>query len=334
MSASLSLYREFRTEPASITWFVLPEAYLIGTSMAILSRLPSPAVMSRRSLSLYQHKYPGVRWLERAFHRRMSLVLANSLAVARQLRDDEGVSPACLRVVYNGIDLDRFDSMAPPSETRSALGVRADAFVMIVVANLIPYKGHADLLQALHLARHRLPVGWRLLCAGSGVEYEEKLRAIADELGLGKHVLWLGSRHDVPNLLAASDLGLLPSHEEGFSNALLEGMAAGLPMIATDVGGNPEAVSHGQTGYIVPPHSPIPLADAIVDLADDIAKRRRFGMQGRARILKYFSLANCVDKYDRLFSALAGSESLPAPEDLGLPEIADAGVAKATGPVQ
>jgi glycosyltransferase involved in cell wall biosynthesis len=194
---------------------------------------------------------------------------------------------------------------------------------MIVVANLIPYKGHADLLDALQLARHRLPVGWRLLCAGSGAEHAESLSRMANGLGLGRQVLWLGSRSDVPDLLTASDLGLLPSHQEGFSNALLEGMAAGLPMIATNVGGNPEAICHGRTGYIVAPHSPTQLAEAIVDLAVDVGKRRRFGKRGRARVLQRFSLATCVANYDRLFSALVGRESLPTSGDLGLPELAD-----------
>lgn len=95
----------------------------------------------------------------------------------------------------------------------------------------------------------------------------------------------------------------------------------GLPMIATDVGGNAEAICHNRTGYIVASRSPDQLADAITDLANDAAKRRRFGESGRERVANRFSLAACVASYDRLFSALARAETLPLPADLGLPDI-------------
>ena len=320
-SASANLYRELRANQAEITWFLLPEAYLIGATVGVVSRISGAMVMSRRSLNLYQIKYPGSRWLERKFHRRMSLVLANSLAVARELRDVESVPADRLRVIYNGIDCSSIDRAASREATRAALDISTDALVMIVVANLIPYKGHADLLQALSMAADRLPRDWVLLCAGSGDEYRRELERLGSELGLDSRIRWLGKRHDVPDLLRAADLALLPSHEEGFSNALLEAMAAGLPVIATDVGGNREAVCDGLTGIIVPPRAPARLADAITSLAGDRSTRVALGDRGRELVQERFSLSACVASYDRLFSALAEQQSLPSPGDLGLPEI-------------
>jgi glycosyltransferase involved in cell wall biosynthesis len=119
-----------------------------------------------------------------------------------------------------------------------------------------------------------------------------------------KNISFLGSRSDVPSLLAASDLALLCSHQEGFANAILEGMAAGLPMIVTDVGGNAEAVVDGETGLVVPAHSPDQLADAIVRLARDPAKRKAFGAAAHRRVSEHFGMERCVAAHDELYRQL------------------------------
>lgn len=330
LELAAGLGREFRRVPADLTWFVLPEAYLLGVIVAIVARLREPLVMSRRSLNNYQHKYPGSRWLERRFHKRLSLVLANSEAVARQLHDEEGVSASLLRIVHNGVDPGRFACPAPRARMRESLGISPDGLAMVVVANLIPYKGHADLLRALHLARHRLTPDWRLLCVGKMTAYGETLKRLASDLGIAGHVSWLGIRHDIPDLLGACDIGLLASHEEGFSNAILEGMASGLAMIVTDVGGNAEAVIHQASGLVVPAHSPAALSDAIAELAMDENKRRKFGARGRERIVHDFSLAACVDRYDKLFAAVADGTALPSRADLARCRSFDSGEAEST----
>jgi len=180
--------------------------------------------------------------------------------------------------------------------------------VMSIVANLIPYKGHADLVDALALAAPDLPSGWRLLCLGRNDGIGDCLRQRAAMAGIGDNILWLGSRRDVPQILAASDIGLLVSHQEGFSNAVLEGMAAGLPMVVTDVGGNAEAVADGDTGYVVPARDPQALAAAIRRVARD-PQRRLMGERGRERIHQHFSLDACVDAYERLYEEAMAKRS-------------------------
>jgi glycosyltransferase involved in cell wall biosynthesis len=156
--------------------------------------------------------------------------------------------------------------------------------------------------------------------------YAGELACLADNNGIGAKLLWLGVRDDIPDLLGAADLGLLSSHQEGFSNALLELMAAGLPVVATDVGGNREAVIDGETGILVPPRSPNALAQAIVDLANDAEARTRFGAAGRRRVSQEFSLDSCVEHYDQLFSAVSCGCSPAARDDLSLRPAADESV--------
>ena len=178
--------------------------------------------------------------------------------------------------------------MAPYSDAcraaRAALDVADDALVLITVANLIAYKGHADLLAALAETSDSLPVGWRLLCVGRDDGHGAELSKIATSLGLRDNVRWLGERNDVPSLLACADIGILCSHQEGFANSVLEGMAASLPMVVTDVGGNREAIEDGVSGMVVPAHDPQALGTAISALAQNSARRAAMGAAGRLRV--------------------------------------------------
>lgn len=287
-----------------IVHFFLPAAYLIGAPLAFITAIPI-RVMSRRSLNIYQDKKPVWRAFERMLHRSMNAVLANSRAVARELRDLEGVSPERLGLIYNGIDVSRFDKKESDCDrTRLALGVSRSAIVLAIVANLIPYKGHADLLDALGILKAKLSTNWRLLIIGRDDGVLGALAAQAAALGIQDHILFLGPRVDIPELLLAADIGLLCSHEEGFSNAILEGMAAGLPMVVTNVGGNAEAVIDGETGLVVPPCNPTRLAQAIMVLVQDPVLRTRYGAMGRERVIRKFSNEQCIESYESLYQTL------------------------------
>jgi glycosyltransferase involved in cell wall biosynthesis len=301
------LAHHIRRSPGTITHFFLPMAYLVGMGTALAVGRPGPLVMSRRSLNLYQKNYPIIAAVERRLHRRADMVLANSAAVATQLRDEEGARADRLRLIYNGIDIEPFadERGARRTAMRAALGLADDVFVMAKVANLIPYKGHIGLLDALALVGDRLPESWRLLMIGRDQGTQGHLEAHAAALGVAAHICWLGERLDVPDLLLASDLGLLVSHEEGFSNVVLEGMAAGLSMVVTDVGGNAEAVVDGETGLVVPPNAPAALADAIATLAANPVLARKYGAAGRDRVKRCFSLDACIDSYERMYAALS-----------------------------
>ena len=284
--------------------FFLPHAYLIGGMIACLCGR-RPRLMSRRSLNFYQSKYPGVRWLERWLHQRMDVVVGNSEAVVRQLAD-EGVSADRLTLIPNGVNLETFEVAQGSREDKRTreLGIADGTLVMICVANLIAYKGHRDLLDALAIAAPSLTAPWRLLIVGRDDGIGATLLHQAETLGIDAQIDWLGSRDDVPQLLQACDFAILPSHEEGFSNSVLEAMAAGLPLLVTDVGGNPEAVVNGETGIVVPARDPQALADGIRELAADGAKRQRMGEAGLRRIRERFSLQHTVECYRQLYEGV------------------------------
>lgn len=297
-----------------IIHFYLPLAYMLGAPIAILYRIPIK-VMSRRSLNLYQRKHLAVREIEHWLHKHMTALLANSRRVADELIQQEGCAPENVGLIYNGTDL---STLATAKRPYSTLDVPASELTLLVVANLIPYKGHADLLSALGQVALEMPQPWQLICVGRDQGHGLQLRDQVTKLGLEKNIHFLGERNDIPQLLKAANIGILSSHEEGFSNAVIEGMAAALPMIVTDVGGNAEAVQNGITGLVVPPHNPTALGHAVLQLASDPDLRARMGAKARERAEQQFSLQSCVLKYDRLYRGLLNGQKLAQINGVGL----------------
>lgn len=291
------IYTMWLRRPAVVHFF-LPAAYVVGGIASFFAKVPA-RIMSRRSLHNYQTAHPYVARIERYLHPGMTLVCGNSRAVVEELAT-EGISTKRLRLIYNGIDLAPYDTPFDRSAVRTQFGIPDGALVFVLVANLIPYKGHADLIKALASIKNALPKPWLVLCIGRDDGIGTDLQQKADSFGVGSNIRFLGSRSDVPLFLRLADVGVLCSHEEGFSNAVLEGMAAGLPMVVTDVGGNAEAVLDGVTGYVVPAHNPECLADALlkVALADD---RALMGDRGRERVAENFSMNSCIDAYEALY---------------------------------
>ena len=172
-------------------------------------------------------------------------------------------------MIYNGIHVPR--DLPDRTDARRALGLDDRTLVGIVIANLIPYKGHRDLIRGLSHIPRSFSGPWSVLCAGQDHGLKPELEALAAAQGVSAHVQFLGPRSDVSRLVAAADFGLLtPYGNEGFSNVILEGMAGGLAMIVTDVGGNAEAVVNGETGFVVPPRNPEAISEAVLRLAGDL----------------------------------------------------------------
>ncbi|NWB85479.1 glycosyltransferase [Pseudomonas gingeri] len=281
-----------------VVHFFLPAAYIVG-GVVLLFCPRARQMMSRRSLNLYQAKHRLYRRLEHWLHPRMDRVCGNSVAVIEDLLS-EGVTKDQARLIYNGVDLERFAQPRDRATVRNDLSIPDDALVFIMIANLIPYKGHADLIRAFAKIQDLIPQPWVCLCVGRDDGIGNTLRQQALSLGLGEKICFLGSRQDVPDLLNASDVGVLCSHEEGFSNAVLEGMAAKLPMVVSDVGGNAEAVVHGSTGWVVPPCASGELADALLAVARD-PERRRMGEAGHLRVETVFSMEACLQGYADIY---------------------------------
>jgi len=304
-----ALARDFRRSAFEATWALLPQAYVLAGLAAFLARTGAPLIMSRRSLGTYRTHAPLIARAEVWLQPRTDAFLANSDAVAADLRA-EGVPAERLHVVRNGIDLSQFPARVTRRDMRERLGLARDALVLACVASLIRYKGHLDLLNAVSLLE-REGKQVTLLCAGDGPE-RSALMEEARRLGIAPRVRWLGTRTDIPEILHASDIGVLASHEEGSPNAVLEYMAAGLPVVATAVGGSGESIVDGVTGHLVPARAPERLARALARLLDDPAQRAALGRQGRRRALREFDIDTCVARYSCVFSSVLRQSRRPA----------------------
>lgn len=250
------------------------------------------------------------RWLQPFIAR----FVAVSGDLERWLREDIGIAPAKVACIRNGIDTDRYINVARPGQPRSALGVFAppDTLLIVNVARLDAVKDQAGLLTAFRMLRDANPAvaaRLRLAIVGEGIE-RPRIEAEIVRQQLGDRVALLGNRHDVPEILAGSEVFVLSSMAEGVPLTVLEGMAAGLPVVATRVGGVGEVVVDGVTGTLVAPSDPAALAGALRRYVVDESLRLQHGRAGRERVEKHFSLPMMLSAYSALYdSLLAGHPS-------------------------
>ncbi|HWN09042.1 MAG TPA: glycosyltransferase [Pyrinomonadaceae bacterium] len=264
------------------------------------------AAMARVSVRVgYKGETDGFRTsaqkrLERSAFRLAHRVVANSEAVRRQLIR-EGVPAGKVVKHYNGLDLERVKPQfnATRHEILAMLGL-PDRRLVSIVANLQhPVKDHPMFLRAAARVRAAIPDA-AFVIAGEG-KLMPSLRELAAQLGLERDVFFIGRCEKVAELLSVSDVCALSSTGEGFSNAILEYMAAASPVVVTDVGGAREAVLEGETGYIVAAGNDLQMADRVIDLLRDPQRARAMGQHGRTIVEEKFScsqhLANTLDLY-------------------------------------
>jgi glycosyltransferase involved in cell wall biosynthesis len=159
--------------------------------------------------------------------------------------------------------------------------------------------------------RAQLPEDFVLVCVGRDDGIGRELAARAEALGLGDKVRWLGSRSDVPEVLSAADLAISASHQEGSSNAVLEAMAAGLPVVGTNVGGTPEAVTDRVHGRLVPAHDAIAMGHAVAELCASADLRRTMGRAAARKIHEQYSMQACIARYVAIYDAVLSDRPLP-----------------------
>lgn len=243
-------------------------------------------------------------------------VVVNADAIRRWLVA-QGLDGRAISLIPNGLDMTPFDTVARSTTVRRELGLPAGAPVVLLIARLNALKGIDDFLDASARVARATPAARFVIVGDSWVArrgqvvadqaYREALAGRLAALGLEGRVVFTGFRTDVAALLAEAAVSVLPSHSEGLSNTLLESMGAGVPVVATDIGGNPEVVEQGVTGFLVPPHDPPSLADAIVKLLVDRDLAERFGAAGRRRALDHFSLDRMIARTEQLYRDLLGA---------------------------
>jgi glycosyltransferase involved in cell wall biosynthesis len=280
------------------------------------THMPAPAVVARIACMLggpavvhtehnvWERYRPATRWANAATYHRNAAVLAVSKGVAEsiRLRRRRPRAAPAVEVLIHGIDDATVRrGAAARANGRRLLGLDDGGLVIGTVGNFTAKKDQRALLDATELLVHRYP-GIRLVIVGSG-PLEDSLRGHADRLGLGGTVVWTGSRDDVPDLLPALDVFVLSSRHEGLSIALIEALAAGVPCVATDVGGIPEVVEDEVQGILVPPGQPRALAAAIDRLLADPALRQRLGEQAILRAGR-FQLSTAVNRLQEVYESV------------------------------
>jgi glycosyltransferase involved in cell wall biosynthesis len=229
-------------------------------------------------------------------------VVAVSHEVGELARRRDSLSPSRLEVIPNGIDLERFSPAGRRAETRKELQIPAGARVALTVGHLTHIKGVDVLIEAAARLGTDLPQTI-FLVVGSGNRLGDLQRSI--ELHqLGSRFRLLGERSDVPELLEAADLFVLPSRSEGQPNSLLEAMATGLPVVATRVGGVPELCADGREGLLVPPDDAAALGGALGAILTSPDLARRLGRAARERAERDFSVTTMVRRYEQLYETV------------------------------
>ncbi len=226
------------------------------------------------------------------------------------------ISSSRVSYIPNGVDLDRFGRPAEPDTIRRELGLADDCPVLLNVGRLVPVKDHPTLLRAFAIVHRSRPDARLLIIGGksgaegkhyAAAEVSKRIQDLIASLGIAEAVHLTETRHDVPQILSQCQLYLNSSVFEGMSNTILEAMASGKPVVATAVGGNPELVQDGVTGYLVPSGDVQQMADRILRLLQQPEQALAFGAAGRRAVEARHAMPSMIAAYHRLYTTLARS---------------------------
>ncbi len=274
-------------------------ANLLGVPAGWLARTPV-IISSRRYLADLDWYTPWRSKIITIIYRLSTHVVVNSSCVRQLLVERDRLPPEKIHVIYNGVDVDRF---AGGRRDREGLlgSLGSGSKLIAVVANMYSrVKGHACLIEAARIVCRAVPRA-KFVLIGDGAE-RPRLEQQVRQAWLEGNFLFLGRRQDVPELLACCDLSVLPSEAEAMSNSVLESMAAGLPVVATRVGGTPEIIVDGVDGLLVPPRNAPAFADAILRILQDADLARRLSGTGQARVRTHFTYDRLISQLEQLYS--------------------------------
>jgi glycosyltransferase involved in cell wall biosynthesis len=215
--------------------------------------------------------------------------------------------------VYNGVDLAKYNGMKKNVEIiKREIGIDPRHLVVGLVANLRRVKGIKFLIEAASLICEKRSDVKFLIIGGNMKEpdyTQDDMEALAKTLKVDQNVHFIGARNDVPDLISVFDIAVVASLSEGFSNTILEYMASSKPVVATAVGGNPEAVVQGKTGLLVPPGDSYALAEAILSILNDREMALEFGTAARKRAEEKFSLSSMIKSYENMFEQVINAKN-------------------------
>ena len=311
VTALHTIYRLLKYEKPEIVHTHTSKAGLLGRWGAKIAGVPH-VVHTPHGHVFHGHFSGLLSYAFRILEKITSLITEKIIALTNGERKDylryAVAKEKQLDTIHSGVDIQRFMNNVQndgAEKTKDGLGLDKGTIVVGTVGWLLPIKGPMHLFNALKLVWQKFP-NVNLVYVGQGEE-GTRIRHEADRLGFTNRIHFLGWRDDVENLLPLLNIFVLPSLNEGMGRVIVEAMAAGLPVVASDTGGIPDLVVHGKTGFLFPPGDERALADSIVRLIEDPDLAKRMGDAGRERCHR-FSLQSMLDKLDRLYQEVLTTE--------------------------
>jgi glycosyltransferase involved in cell wall biosynthesis len=282
-------------------------AYTSKTGVfAVLASLGRARIVITSRLNLGYWYTPKLRTAFRILNLCTDRVMANSQEAKRVAVEVEHLNPDKVAVIYQGLDMTVFGPGLGDASVSERLGIPRRSRVVGIVANLRPVKDIPLFLRAARIVAQEF-ADVVFLVAGRGEQYEE-LYQLTCELGLRDRVFFTQGAGKIMDYLSRMSIGCMTSFSEGFSNAVMEYMAAGLPVVATDVGGNRDAIVDGDTGYLVRERTPEAFAKPLICLLQNESLRLQMGLRGFTRCNEYFELGKTICQLERFYCSLTASQ--------------------------
>lgn len=300
--AAFRLSRAMKKRSCRLVHFHDAHGLAVGATAARWAHVPLRIVSRRVDFPLQKNSFSRNKYTKN-----VDAIIAISEGVKKVLLDS-GVPWSLVHVIPSGIDFSPFREVSSRDFLRREFSFASDDFLAGIVAALEDHKGHTDLIQAARILKEQAPK-IKIIVVGTG-SLRLTLNKQARDLGVEDIVYFLGFREDVPRILASLDLFVLSSHLEGMGTSLLDAMASRLPIVATRTGGIPEVVIDGETGLLVPPHNPVSLARAILDLYQDRERAARMARKGCQAVHHKYSAESMAEKVIELYEQCAGRKRI------------------------
>jgi len=300
------LYRLMKQKNIHIVRTHRYRANLYGRLAALLSGVPV------KIISLHDNYRKDLRLERRIVNKILLKATDKIVAVSESIRKDiikyDGIDSSKILVIPNGIDTERFNPEGNFADIRKGFSIKESDIVLGFVGRVVPTKGLEYLIDALPFLKKEFK-NIKLLITGEGSTME-RLKKKAKENNVHDSIIFTGKRRDIPDILSCTDIFVMPSVAEGLPNALLEAMAMGKPIVATEVGGIPEVIKNGHSGLLVPPRNPEALATAIKDLISNEQLAAKMGQAARHIVLDNFSIWSIAQKWQTLYLSILREKGL------------------------
>ena len=306
--AFFALYRYLRDERPDIVHCYMYKPSIYGGIAAKLAGVPH-IITQRTNLGYFKEGHHWYQRIENLVNQFTDRVITDSEAVKQSVLQQESLAAQKIVVIHSGVDISQYRPqgnaaacLGEQSLVKRRYGIPKDSLVVGMIANLRHLKGYHEFFLAASSVHQEFP-DVRFVCVGKDLGIQTELQTLIHTLELEPYVLFTGQVHNVAKILCMLDILVVASHTEASCLVVLEGMAAGKPIVATTVGGIPEAIIHKKSGLLVPPKDPDALARAIIHLLHDPVYARYLGQNAQARAETYFSIEKTVENLESVYES-------------------------------